>query len=234
MRKKDFFRHYFKKRLMDFSRNSIGFTFVEVLVVVAIITILAAAVIIVINPAKRFEEARDRQREMHLQTILNAIEMRMTVERGWFPPCEEFPSDIDEQAQPIFKTIGTKDDSLFYDLYKCLLPVYLSTELFDPEEGSKEDTKYLIWQNPYNKKISLIYVKKDKKIVAGPENYAAFSVPSLSTNEITSISYNSAISGGKMIDYGDAPISERGLVWATSSVSEYPTILDNKILDQSP
>jgi len=215
-------------------KSNLGFTFVEVLVVVAIITILAVAIIIVVNPAKRFEEARDRQREIHLQSILNAIEMRMTVERGWFPPCQELPQDIDEEAQPVFKTIGTKDDPGFYDLYKCLVPVYLSTELFDPEEGSKEDTRYLIWQNPYNKNISVIYIKGEKKIVVGPEDYAAFSVPSLSTNEITNLSYNSAISGGKIIDQGDTPITERGLVWATSSSATYPTILDNKIIDQTP
>jgi len=215
-----------------FLKSNLGFTFVEVLVVVAIITILAVAIIIVVNPAKRFEEARDRQREIHLQSILNAIEMRTTVERGWFPPCQEFPQELDENSFPIFKTIGSKDEPGFYDLYKCLVPTYLSTELFDPAEGSKEDTKYQIWQNPYNKNISIIYVKGDKTIVVGPEKYWVFSVPALSTAEVTNISFNSARSGGRLIESGDSEVTEKGLVWATTSYSAYPTIDDNKIVDE--
>ena len=213
-------------------KSGAGFTFIEVLVVVAIITTLAVAVIITVNPAKRFEEARDRQREIHLKTILNAIELRINVERGWFPPCEEFPQEIDEEAFPIFETIGTKDEPGFYDLYKCLIPVYLSKDLFDPAEGSIEDTKYQIWQNPYNKNISLRYVKGEKEIVVGPEEYWVFSVPTLNTKEVTNISYDLARSGGTLIDEGDSDVFERGLVWATSSYAEYPTILDNKIIDQ--
>ena len=212
--------------------SNFGFTFVEILIVVAIITILAVAVIIIVNPAKMFEEARDRQRQIHLQTILNAVDMRMTVERGWFSPCEDLPQDLDENGLPIFKTIGTKVDPGFYDLYKCLVPTYLSTELFDPAEGSKEDTKYQIWQNPYNKNISVIYIKDEKSIVVGPEEYWVFSVPTLSTAEVTNINYDSARSGGTIIDSGDSEVFERGLAWATSSVSQYPTVSDNKIIDQ--
>ncbi len=234
------FFSYFKEKFINpfslrqfsrFFKSGAGFTFVEVLVVVAIITILAVAVIITVNPAKRFEEARDRQREIHLKTILNTIELRINVERGWFPPCEDLPQEIDEEAFPIFKTIGTKDEDGFYDLYQCLVPVYLSKALFDPAEGSIDDTKYQIWQNPYNKNISIIYVKEEKEIVVGPEEYWVFSVPTLSTAEVTNITYNSAVSGGEILQEGDTDIFEQGLVWATSSISEYPTILDNKIID---
>src|SRR4030066_1610378 len=152
--KEKFIKPFSFRGLFRLLKSSAGFTFGEVLVVVAIITILAVAVIITVNPAKRFEEARDSQREIHLKTILNAIELRINVERGWFPPCDGLPNELDENASPTFRTIGTKDDPGFYDLYKCLVPVYLSTELFDPEGGNKEDTNYLIWQNPYNKNIS--------------------------------------------------------------------------------
>lgn len=53
--------------------------------------------------------------------------------------------------------------------------------------------------------------------------------PSLTTNIITDITENSAISGGTITNDGDSFISERGVVW--SSTNENPTINDSKTSD---
>ena len=50
-----------------------GFTLIEILVVIGIIAILAAIVIIAINPAKQFAQARNTQRTANVNAILNAI-----------------------------------------------------------------------------------------------------------------------------------------------------------------
>lgn len=50
-----------------------GFTLIELLIVIAIIVVLAAAVFVALNPAKRFQDARNSRRQTDVQNILSAI-----------------------------------------------------------------------------------------------------------------------------------------------------------------
>lgn len=50
-----------------------GFTLIELLIVIAILGILAAAVLVAINPGKRMAEARDTQRKNDIGAITNAL-----------------------------------------------------------------------------------------------------------------------------------------------------------------
>ena len=50
-----------------------GFTLVELLIVIAILAVLAAAVVIVLNPAELLAQARDSQRLNDLDTLKNAL-----------------------------------------------------------------------------------------------------------------------------------------------------------------
>ncbi len=50
-----------------------GFTLIELLIVIGIIAILAAAIIIAINPGQQFAQARDATRQGHINSINKAI-----------------------------------------------------------------------------------------------------------------------------------------------------------------
>lgn len=52
--------------------NSDGFTLVELIVVMAVLSIILALVLVAINPAKRLRDAADTQRRSDINTILNA------------------------------------------------------------------------------------------------------------------------------------------------------------------
>jgi type IV pilus assembly protein PilA len=62
-----------------------GFTLIEVLVVIGIIAILAAIVVVAINPARQFAQANNSQRWSNVNAILNAVHQYGVDNRGALP-----------------------------------------------------------------------------------------------------------------------------------------------------
>lgn len=62
-----------------------GFTLIELLIVIAIIGVLAAVVLIAVNPARRMAQARDTGRKNDIAQIATALEAYYTSNVG-YPP----------------------------------------------------------------------------------------------------------------------------------------------------
>ncbi len=101
-----------------------GFTLIEILVVIGIIAILAAIVIIAINPGRQFAQARNTQRSSGVNAILNAIGQNMADNRGIFT-CANVPT----ATATLVKNTGTLSG---VDLASCLVPTYIATLPVDP------------------------------------------------------------------------------------------------------
>lgn len=97
-----------------------GFTLIEILVVIGIIAILAAVVLIAINPARQFAQANDSQRVSNVNAILNAVGQFMADHKG------DLPGDpIPATATEIY--IALCDD---------LVPIYMPAMPTDPDSSS--------------------------------------------------------------------------------------------------
>lgn len=116
-----------------------GFTLIEILVVIGIIAVLAAVVLIAINPARQFAQARDSQRTANANAILNAIGQNFADNAGIFnldfdddgtDDCDALPDPGDPAAE-----IG--DGEL--DIRDCLVPDYIPELPVDPAIGEPFD-----------------------------------------------------------------------------------------------
>ena len=118
-----------------------GFTLIEILVVIGLIAILAAIVLIAINPARQFAQARNSQRESNVSTVLNAIGQNSADNKG-LPLSATTCTGITNVPGATAKNIGT--GGALVNL-TCLVGTYIPSSLpFDPTSGTAADTNYTI------------------------------------------------------------------------------------------
>jgi prepilin-type N-terminal cleavage/methylation domain-containing protein len=116
--------------------NKRGFTLIEILVVIGLIAILAAIVLIAINPARQFAQGRNAQRTSNVNAVLNAVGQNLADNKGIFT-CAGVGTPIDGTVRHIGTTAGLVD-------LTCLTPTYIPSLPMDPNGGAVTDTDYTI------------------------------------------------------------------------------------------
>lgn len=104
-----------------------GFTLIEILIVIGIIAVLAAGIIIALNPGRQFARTRNTQRVAHLNDILKAIVQNMTENGGRFACGTPIPT-----SAPTNMSSNPGD----YNIAPCLVPTYTPRLPVDPSGGN--------------------------------------------------------------------------------------------------
>ncbi len=132
-------------------KGSVGFTLIEILVVMGLIAVLAAIVLVAINPARQFAQSRNATRFSDINAILNAISQNVADNRGNF----NCPTALPATLTVIKKTGGV-------DLRSCLVSNYISELPVDSSNGTAYDsatgtydTGYDIMQDANTKRITI-------------------------------------------------------------------------------
>jgi prepilin-type N-terminal cleavage/methylation domain-containing protein len=105
-----------------------AFTLIEILVVIGIIAVLAAVVLVAVNPARQFKLARDTQRTSNVLAILNAIHQNIAEHRGTFV-CGGTIRAIPTTSTTIKSSASSTDSG---DIASCVIPDYISSLPYDP------------------------------------------------------------------------------------------------------
>lgn len=125
-----------------------GFTLIELLVVIGIIAILAAIVLIAVNPARQFAQSRNTQRESDIRTILDGIHEFAADNNGNLPGEGGVPGTA---LTAVPTDVGT--GGLNYA--GILVPTYISAMPTDPTSGTDAATGYLASKDAASSRVTV-------------------------------------------------------------------------------
>jgi type IV pilus assembly protein PilA len=131
-----------------------GFTLIELLIVIALIAVLAGAVIIALNPARQFANARNSTRWSHIATIMGAVQQNVVENYGLWtcPTAAVLPSTSTFMAS----------SGVAANICGCIVPSQIGAMPFDPSVATSSYTNcsnyasgYYISQDQTTKRVTI-------------------------------------------------------------------------------
>jgi prepilin-type N-terminal cleavage/methylation domain-containing protein len=139
-----------------------AFTLLEVLLVVAAVGILAAIVIVAINPQRQLEKTRDAERQSEVNTLYDAIQQYNIDNNGYPSPVANLS---DHEAAEICQD-GTSDPSCI-NLTNDLVETYLAAIPSDPQ-ASGAGSGYVVAKNGSRIRLEAVSAEvKNDVVTAG-------------------------------------------------------------------
>lgn len=135
-------------------KNKQGLTLIEIIITTTLIAILTGIGFLALNPGTQVAGARNTERSLHLQAILNAIRQNIADHSGqvFFCAFGALPTSTKKMAT------GAGN----YDIAPCLVPTYIIVMPADPTamgahyaSNTDYDTGYNILQNSSTLQITL-------------------------------------------------------------------------------
>ncbi|OGM28303.1 hypothetical protein A2801_02495 [Candidatus Woesebacteria bacterium RIFCSPHIGHO2_01_FULL_41_10] len=144
--------------MLSLNMNTVrrGFTLIELLVVIGIIGILAAIVLVAVNPGRQFAQARNTTRQSDLITITNAIYEFAVENNGNLPSTDytsggNFPSSQTciGDTPPCFDLAGAgaedPNNPGGIAVVDTIVPTFVAGMPEDPSAGTPQNTGYTIF-----------------------------------------------------------------------------------------
>lgn len=131
-----------------------GFTIIEVLITIALIAVIGGTILYFLNPADQYAQARNTERQTHVNTIAQAVREWLTDNRGSIAtacPSGPLPTSTTQ--------IGNGSGN--YNLEPCLIPTstllthYLTVMPLDPSSGTSTATGYYLSFDPTSTQITI-------------------------------------------------------------------------------
>ncbi|MDD3888157.1 MAG: prepilin-type N-terminal cleavage/methylation domain-containing protein [Patescibacteria group bacterium] len=130
-----------------------GFTLIELILVIAIIIIIAAAIFVALNPAKRLGDANDSRRWSDVNQTLSAIHQYIVDNKGAFPNSgswtvgQNFVLGTDGSGCNTTCTAVTTQSACL-NLTNLTTNNYIAAIPTDPVTGTAGNTDYYVSRNP--------------------------------------------------------------------------------------
>ncbi len=118
-----------------------GFTLIEILIVIGLIAVLAGVLIVALNPARQFAQARNAQRWNNMDTIISSIIANTTDNKGTFTcAAGAIPTTVTKMAT------GAGN----YDIGPCLVPTFAASLPVDPSATGAHWASVTDYDSGYN------------------------------------------------------------------------------------
>jgi len=135
--------------MQKLSKGKLGFTLVELLIVIGILGILLAIVLVALNPARQFAQANNVERRNDVNTLLNAIHQYAADNAG------ALPTGITGVVQNI-STAGADICADVSTQYVALLPVDPTVTTGDVSDcAAAYDTGYTVVQSATDNRVTV-------------------------------------------------------------------------------